>query len=151
MSQLRFGVSYGPEDDEWLDLTCVVPDPRGDHGGRWHLRLAPGGRLLLSAVPALELAIETRGPNFIELASWRSPLSAPPLHVPGANIKRRQMGREVYTKLHDSTDYALPKSLEDRARTSWDTQIAAEGKVPRRKREGRQPYIAAAINAETPG
>jgi hypothetical protein len=44
-----FSMSYGPMDEEWFDFYCVVPDPRGDHRGRWHLDLALGGRPLLSA------------------------------------------------------------------------------------------------------
>jgi uncharacterized LabA/DUF88 family protein len=84
-------------------------------------------------VPALELAIEERGEQFIEVASWRSDYAAPPLHVPGRNVLRRQLGREIYDKLHDPTDFTLPKSLRDKHQGDWDAQITAEGRRPRRR------------------
>jgi uncharacterized LabA/DUF88 family protein len=84
-------------------------------------------------VPALELAIDERGEDFVEVVAWRSEHAAPPLYVPGKGVTRRMLGREAYDKLFDPTDYTLPKSLRNKQQGDWDAQIAAEGRVPRRR------------------
>lgn len=86
-------------------------------------------------VPALILAIEERGAEFVEVAGWfGSPTAASLLHVPGHRLLQRKLRRDAYDKLHDSTDYNVPKAQRRALATSWDQQINAEERVPRRPR-----------------
>jgi uncharacterized LabA/DUF88 family protein len=85
-------------------------------------------------VPALELAIEERGEQFVEVAAWAgSPQAASCLRVPGQRILQRKLKRDAYDKLHDATDYNVPKARRSTPAQSWDAQIQAEGRVPRRR------------------
>jgi uncharacterized LabA/DUF88 family protein len=86
-------------------------------------------------VPALILAVEERGPEFVEVAGWfGSPTAASLLRVPGHRVAQRRLRRDAYDKLHDSTDYNVPKAQRGSSQRSWDQQINAEGRVPRRPR-----------------
>lgn len=83
-------------------------------------------------VPALELAVAECGPQFIEVAAWAGPnQTAAMLRVPGARIVQRALRREMYDRLHDPTDYNLPRDRRNAPRSSWDAQISAEGRRPR--------------------
>lgn len=82
-------------------------------------------------VPALELCIQERGPEFAEVAGWQGHAqSAALLDVPGHALTRRVMDQAVYQLLHDPTDYTTPAKY--RQKSSWDQQIDAEGRRPRR-------------------
>jgi uncharacterized LabA/DUF88 family protein len=81
-------------------------------------------------VPALELAASERGEEFVEVAGWEGTgSSAALLHVRGHNIVRRRLRENIYGKLRDPTDYNIPKRERQ---SSWDAQINAEGRRPRR-------------------
>lgn len=81
-------------------------------------------------VPALQLAIEERGPEFVEVAGWLgAPEAASLLRVPGHRIAHRELRRAAYDRLADPTDYSTKAR---RVRTEWDEQISAEGRRPRR-------------------
>ncbi len=87
-------------------------------------------------VPALILAVEERGPEFIEIAGWvGSPTAASLLTVPGHRIAQRKLRRDAYDRLHDHTEYNVPKAKRTSPQgSSWDQQINAEGRRPRRPR-----------------
>jgi uncharacterized LabA/DUF88 family protein len=86
-------------------------------------------------VPALNLAVEERGQEFVEVAGWVGlPSAASLLHVKGHRIEQRKLKREAYDRLHDPTDYTVPKAKRSTPQASWDQQIAAEGRRPRRPR-----------------
>ena len=81
-------------------------------------------------VPALQLAIEEKGPEFVEVAGWvGAPSAASLLRVQGHRIAHRELHRTAYDKLADPTDYSV---RPQRSRTEWDDQISAEGRRPRR-------------------
>lgn len=81
-------------------------------------------------VPALHLAIEERGPEFVEVAGWvGAPEAASLLRVPGHRIAHRELDRRAYDRLADPTDYSIKPR---RTRTEWDEQISTEGRRPRR-------------------
>jgi len=85
-------------------------------------------------VPALELAIEERGADFVEVAGWvGSSTSARLLSVPNHRITQRALRRDAYDKLHDPTDYNVPKAKRNNPQSSWGDQIASEGRRPRRR------------------
>jgi uncharacterized LabA/DUF88 family protein len=82
-------------------------------------------------IPALELAVEERGPQFVEVAGWvGSADAAGLLRLPNHRIKHHELGRTAYDKLADPADYSVKKTKA--AKTEWDTQISAEGRRPRR-------------------
>lgn len=82
-------------------------------------------------VSALEAAVELRGTNFVEVAGWSGPGdSAPVLSVAG--VKQHLMDKAVFDRVCDPTDYNIP--LRQRRRSSWNSQIEAEG---RRRRDSR--------------
>lgn len=82
-------------------------------------------------VPALLLAIEERGPEFVEVAGWvGSAEAASLLRVPGYRIAHRELFEGAYDKLADPTDYT--SRHRQRPRTEWDDAISAEGRRPRR-------------------
>lgn len=84
-------------------------------------------------LPALELAIEERDASFVEVAGWDgAPTAASLLHVRGHRIAQRKLRRDAYDRLHDPTDYNVPKSRRRTPQTSWDAQITAEGRRRRR-------------------
>lgn len=67
-------------------------------------------------IPALRLATETRGDDFVEVVGWEGLGDAAGLlYVPGRRIRNRPMRRELYEKLHDNTDYTV--STRSRAKT----------------------------------
>jgi uncharacterized LabA/DUF88 family protein len=81
-------------------------------------------------VPALELAVAERGEEFVEVAGWQGPReSAGLLRVKGHRVVQRALRDNIYRKLHDPTDYNIPKRERQ---SSWDAQINAEGRRPRR-------------------
>jgi uncharacterized LabA/DUF88 family protein len=85
-------------------------------------------------VPALMLAVEERGPEFVEVAGWVGASNAAALLlVPGYRIAHRELHRTAYDKLADPTDYSVKPQ---RVRTEWDDQIKAEGRRPRRSTQG---------------
>lgn len=84
-------------------------------------------------VPALELACEERGEQFVEVAGWvGASTAAALLRVQGLRLTQRALRRDAYDKLADPTDYNAPKGKPG-ANRSWDAQIAAEGRRPRNK------------------
>lgn len=85
-------------------------------------------------VPALILAVEERGAEFVEVAGWVGSTSAASLlKVPRHRIVQRQLKRDAYDRLRDPTDYGIPKAKRRSPQTSWDQQITAEGRRPRRR------------------
>jgi len=85
-------------------------------------------------VPALEMAVAERGAEFVEVAAWvGSGSSAAMLRVPGHRIVQRALKLEHYERLHDPSNYNLPKGHRGISDRAWDAQIAQEGRVPRRK------------------
>jgi uncharacterized LabA/DUF88 family protein len=79
-------------------------------------------------LPAIELADEISGGPFVEVAGWVGDHpSAAILSVDG--VPRRQLGRTLYERFRDETDYNL--SLRVRKKSGWDAQIQAEGRVRR--------------------
>lgn len=85
-------------------------------------------------VPALEAAVEERGPEFTEVAAWAGQgSSAAMLRVPGHRIVQHALRRDTYDRLHDRTDYNLPKRQRESQGSSWDAQIDAEGRRPRKR------------------
>jgi uncharacterized LabA/DUF88 family protein len=80
-------------------------------------------------VPALDLAVQIRGEEFVEVAGWDGgPGTAPILDVPG--VVQRGLTRSHYERFRDDTDYHV--GVRIRRKQSWDGQIEAEG---RRRRE----------------
>lgn len=83
-------------------------------------------------VPALELAVEVAGEEFVQVAGWAGPNpSAAVLNVGG--VRRHQLDRAVHDRVRDDTDYNLPARA--RRKQGWDAQIHSEG----RKRRPRSP------------
>jgi uncharacterized LabA/DUF88 family protein len=81
-------------------------------------------------VPALELAVSERGEEFVEVAGWQGPHeSAALLNVKDHRIARRSLHDDLYQKIRDTTDYNIPKRERQ---STWDDQISAEGRRPRR-------------------
>jgi uncharacterized LabA/DUF88 family protein len=82
-------------------------------------------------VPALMLAVEERGPAFVEVAGWVGSVEAASLlRVPGHRIVHRELSQKAYEVLADPTDYTTRH--RPRLRTEWDDAISAEGRRPRR-------------------
>ena len=78
-------------------------------------------------VPALELAVELRGSEFVEVAGWDGPgPSAAILEVAG--VTQRPLHRQHYDRLHDPSDYTVGVRIRKRSATGFDAQIQAEGK-----------------------
>jgi uncharacterized LabA/DUF88 family protein len=79
-------------------------------------------------VPALELAVEVRGPEFVEVAGWHgSATAAPLLAVEG--VRQHRLDQTLHGRLRDDTDYNIP--IRVRKRSGWDAQIQAEGRKRR--------------------
>jgi uncharacterized LabA/DUF88 family protein len=86
-------------------------------------------------VPALELAVELAGEEFVEVAGWDGPGDvAAILDVSG--VTKHTLTRAHYDRFRDETDYSVGVRIRrKRAPTSsWDSQIQAEG---RRRRDQR--------------
>ena len=76
-------------------------------------------------VPALELAVQTRGESFVEVAGWEGPHpSAALLGVAG--VAKHRLTRTHYDRFCDDTDYNL--SVRIRKNSSWEGQIEPEGR-----------------------
>lgn len=62
-------------------------------------------------LPALELLVKKRGPEAVEAAAWRGPNWSPqPLAVAGHEIRQLLLGRDIYDRCTDVTDYNIPAS-----------------------------------------
>jgi uncharacterized LabA/DUF88 family protein len=60
-------------------------------------------------VPALELVVEQRGAQAVEVATWSGPNWSPaPLAIAGMKIRQHQPGQAVYNKVQDRVDYGAP-------------------------------------------
>src|ERR1700727_2723524 len=71
-------------------------------------------------VPALELAVQTRGESFVEVAGWEGPHpSAALLGVAG--VAKHRLTRTHYDRFCDDTDYNL--SVRIRKNSSWEGHI----------------------------
>ncbi|MDA8069550.1 MAG: NYN domain-containing protein [Actinomycetota bacterium] len=121
------GVEKGVEKgvDVWLavDLVKIAMD-RGAHRA---IVMTSDTDL----VPAVELAVEVRGTDFVEVAGWEGQhQSAAILVVAGA--RRHRLDFRAFQRVSDATDYGV--NARARRRQGWDAQIAAEGK---RRRDNR--------------
>jgi uncharacterized LabA/DUF88 family protein len=61
-------------------------------------------------LPALELVVEQRGPESIEVATWSGPHWSPaPLALAGMKIRQHLPAQQVYQRIADSTDYGAER------------------------------------------
>jgi len=59
-------------------------------------------------IPALKLATDTRGDDFVEVVGWEGLGDAAGLlHIPGHTITKRPMRRDLYERLRDDADYTV--------------------------------------------
>lgn len=57
-------------------------------------------------LPALELIVERRGSEAIEVAAWQGPHWSPsPLAIAGQQIRQHMLTRAIYDRIADTTDY----------------------------------------------
>jgi uncharacterized LabA/DUF88 family protein len=81
-------------------------------------------------VPALELAVEVAGTDYVSVAGWQGHMpSAAVLNVKG--VSKCRLDRTVYDRVRDEADYNLGLRIRKKSGSGWDEQIQAEGRKRR--------------------
>jgi uncharacterized LabA/DUF88 family protein len=79
-------------------------------------------------VPALELAVELRGEEFVEVAGWDGRADAAPI-LNVAGVVQRGLTKSHYERFRDDTDYNVGIRIRRKQQQQpWDGQIEAEGR-----------------------